>query len=125
VAPDRRLNVREWGHGGDRRVVCWPGLNLPAHAHFDEAAPLLAERFALHVQVVEPPGWTSPPLAAEDDRPTTLARLGGTPLDRFAAAVPHAEVVTLESRHDLLAEALEETLQAVGQFVTSLPWSSA
>jgi pimeloyl-ACP methyl ester carboxylesterase len=55
--------------------VCWAGLNLPAHAHFDEAGPILAERFGLGVQAVEPPGWTTPPLTPESYRPTELASL--------------------------------------------------
>jgi pimeloyl-ACP methyl ester carboxylesterase len=45
------------------------------HAHYDEAGPLLAERFGLHVQAVEPPGWTSPPLEPEAYRPSALAAL--------------------------------------------------
>ena len=67
--------TRGWGREGDPRVVCWPGLNLSAHAHFHEAGPLLAERFGLHVVAVEPPGWTTAPLAAEEYRPAALARL--------------------------------------------------
>lgn len=46
----------------------------------------------------------------------TLAQLGGRPLARFRAAVPHAEVVVLDSGHDVLADALEPTLAAVGDF---------
>ena len=47
----------------------------------------------------------------------TLERLGREPLERFRAAVPHGEVVTVESGHDLLADALDETVAAVGDFV--------
>jgi hypothetical protein len=54
----------------------------------------------------------------------TLERFGRAPLARFRAAVPHGEVVILESGHDPLADALDETVVAVGAFVTSLSWSS-
>jgi pimeloyl-ACP methyl ester carboxylesterase len=50
----------------------------------------------------------------------TLAQLGDAPLRRFGSAVPDAEVVALDSSHDLLADALDETVAAVGTFVTSL-----
>jgi pimeloyl-ACP methyl ester carboxylesterase len=73
--PVVRLLTREWGRDGDAKVVCWGGLNLSAHAHYDEAAPILAQRFGLHVQAVEPPGWTSPPLAPEGYRPSSLGAL--------------------------------------------------
>lgn len=47
----------------------------------------------------------------------TVANLGERPLQRFSAAIPHGEVVTLDSGHDLLADARDETLDAVGDFV--------
>jgi pimeloyl-ACP methyl ester carboxylesterase len=75
VAPGRRLTVRRWGNDDDPTVVCWPGLNLYAHAQFDEAGPVWAERHGLQVRAVEPPGWTSPPLPAEGYGPRALARL--------------------------------------------------
>jgi pimeloyl-ACP methyl ester carboxylesterase len=74
VAPDRGLIVHGWGRAGDPAVVCWPGLSVHAHAHFDEAGPLLAERYGLNVLAVEPPGWTSPAPAAEEYRPSVLAQ---------------------------------------------------
>jgi pimeloyl-ACP methyl ester carboxylesterase len=73
VAPDRGLAVRTWGKDGDPRVVCWPGLNLYAHAHFDEAGPVWAAQHGLHVIAVEPPGWTSRPLPPDDYLPSALA----------------------------------------------------
>ena len=65
--------TRAWGREGDLKLVCWGGLNLYPHAHFDEAGPLLAERFHLHVTAVEPPGWTSPPVEPDGYRPSALA----------------------------------------------------
>ena len=39
-------------------------------------------------------------------------------LDRFRAVVPHAEVRTIESGHDLLADAPDETMETVAAFVS-------
>lgn len=47
----------------------------------------------------------------------TLARLGEGPLERFRDRVPRAEVVTVAGGHDLLADAPEETSEAVGSFL--------
>jgi pimeloyl-ACP methyl ester carboxylesterase len=51
----------------------------------------------------------------------TLERFGQAPLERFRAAVPHGDVLTLDSGHDVLADARDETIAAVGDFVTR--WS--
>ena len=70
----RGLRFREWGTQSEQRVVCWGGLNFSPHAHFDELGPLLADRAGAHVLAIEPPGWTTPPLAADEYRPAALAR---------------------------------------------------
>ena len=73
MAPDRRLGTRRWGDG-DPRVVCWPGLTISAHAHFEEAGPRWAEAAGGAVVAVEPPGWLDEPLPDDD---YTLDRLAG------------------------------------------------
>jgi pimeloyl-ACP methyl ester carboxylesterase len=73
--------------------------------------------------VVERPSETLPRLG-ETGLPVllvvataTLASLGEGPLARFCRAVPHAEIVTLESSHDLLRDAPDETIRIVGDFL--------
>jgi pimeloyl-ACP methyl ester carboxylesterase len=111
------------------RTRTWrPALEARARAAMREddgaVVPLVAVdtlATAFHGVAVEPPsavlaGIRSPVLLIAATE--TLAALGDGPLERFRAAVPHAEVVTLDSGHDLLADALEPTLDAVGDFVT-------
>jgi pimeloyl-ACP methyl ester carboxylesterase len=76
---------------------------------------------ALYGVAVEPPsavlaGIRCPVLLVVASE--TVANLGERPLERFREAVPHAEVIALDSGHDVLADALEPTLEAVGDFVT-------
>jgi len=39
-------------------------------------------------------------------------------VERFRAAVPQAELRTIESSHDLLADAPEETIQLVAEWLS-------
>jgi len=90
----------------------------------DAVVPLVAPdtiAAAFHGVAVEPPSAALAAIrcpvlliAASE----TVAELGEQPLARFRAAVPHAEVVTLASGHDVLADALEPTIDTVGEFVT-------
>ena len=74
LAPDRRLDLREWGARPARPLFFWPGLNTSAHAQLDEAGPVWAERYGFRVLAAHPPGWGTPPLEPDDYRPSALAR---------------------------------------------------
>jgi len=90
----------------------------------DEGAlvPLVASdtiAAAFHGVAIEPPsavlaGIRCPVLLIAASE--MVAELGQQPLDRFRVAVPQAEVMELDSGHDLLVDALEPTLTAVGDF---------
>jgi len=67
------LAVREWGERAAPPLVYWPGLNAVAHVHLADAAPALAARSRSRVLAIAPPGWGSPPLAADEYRPTALS----------------------------------------------------
>jgi pimeloyl-ACP methyl ester carboxylesterase len=75
---------------------------------------------AWHGLIQEQPSSTHAALGQTDlpillvtaSRNDTAAELG-----RFRAAVPHAEVRTVESGHDLLADAPEETIRLVAEFL--------
>jgi pimeloyl-ACP methyl ester carboxylesterase len=80
---------------------------------------------AAHGVVIEPPSSTLAALGRLDLPILLLAasdtigqEWGKRALDRFRAAVPRAEVVTVESGHDLLADAPEQTIRAVGEWVS-------
>ncbi|MGH3028835.1 MAG: alpha/beta fold hydrolase [Gaiellaceae bacterium] len=90
------------------------------------AASLEAAAAALHGVIAEPPteqlaalrGTGLPVLLV-----TSGERAGGeegrAAVGRFRAAVPRAEIVHIEeSGHDLLADAPEPTIRAVGEFLT-------
>jgi hypothetical protein len=135
---DAEVRASQAGFGWDDylanargRVRSWrPALEARARAGMhddgDAIAPLVAPETlaaAFHGVTEERPSVVlgdirCPVLlvAAEE----TLAQLGDAPLQRFRAALPDADVVTLASSHDLLADALEETVAAVGAFVRSL-----
>jgi pimeloyl-ACP methyl ester carboxylesterase len=74
--------------------------------------------------VDEPPAAAYPRLAA-NDVPILLVTASGTVAEEWAAtalvrfldAVPRTEVVELESSHDLLAGAPEETIKVVGEWL--------
>lgn len=74
LAPDRRLDLNEWGAPGAPPLFFWPGLNPSAHAQLDEAGPEWAGRYGFRVLAAHPPGWGTPPLEPEEYRPTALAR---------------------------------------------------
>lgn len=82
MAPDRRLSVRSWGDG-PAAVICWPGLTITAHAHFDEAGPQWAEALGRRVVAVEPPGWLDEPLPAAEYRLEALAERAISLLDEL------------------------------------------
>ena len=75
---------------------------------------------ALHGLGAEPPSSTLPALARLD-LPILLvlaARNDTTgPTERFRAEVPHAETVTVDSDHDLLSHAPEETIALVADWL--------
>lgn len=89
------------------------------------AARLSPEAYgaAAHGTAVEPPSATVGRLAALDlpilvvAATATLAAHGKPALERFRAAVPRAEVVVVDSGHDLLADAPEETIRLVGEWL--------
>jgi pimeloyl-ACP methyl ester carboxylesterase len=74
--------------------------------------------------VDEPPAAAVPGLAA-NDVPILLVTASQTvgeewaaaALRRFLEAVPRADVVAVESSHDLLADALDETIRVVGDWL--------
>ncbi len=58
------LVVREWGDG-DRLLVYWPGLTPFGTLHLNEAGPVWAETYGLHVISISPPGVETEALPAE------------------------------------------------------------
>jgi 3-oxoadipate enol-lactonase len=82
---------------------------------------------ALHGVIAEPPteqlaalGGTSLPVLLVTSGERAGDEEGQVAVERFRAAVPHAEVVHVaDSGHDLLADAPEQTIRAVGEFLSA------
>lgn len=78
-----------------------------------------------HGTAVEPPSATLGTLAALDlpilvvAATATLAGHGKPALERFRAAVPRAAIRVVESGHDLFADAPDETIRIVGDFLAT------
>jgi pimeloyl-ACP methyl ester carboxylesterase len=66
--------VREWGPQDGIPLVLWPGLNITAGRHFDEAGPLLAAHSSLRVLAIDPPGWGTAALPDGEYGMSALAR---------------------------------------------------
>ena len=78
---------------------------------------------ALHWLGVEPPTSTFSALSGlELPILLVLASRNDTsaPVERFRTAVPAAEIRTIDSEHDLLAQAADETIALVGDWVTDV-----
>ena len=90
------------------------------------AASLEAAAAALHGVITEPPterlgdlGRTGLPVLLVTSGERAGDEAGRAAVERFRAAVPQAETVHIEdSGHDLLADAPEATIRAVGEFLT-------
>jgi 3-oxoadipate enol-lactonase len=90
------------------------------------AASLEAAAAALHGVIAEPPteqlaalGGTGLPVLLVTSGERAGDEEGRAAVERFGAAVPQAEIVHIEdSGHDLLADAPEPTIRAVGEFLT-------
>jgi pimeloyl-ACP methyl ester carboxylesterase len=118
-----------------QRARTWrSALEERVHAGMVERGGLIAPRVApetagaaWHGVVAEPPRDAIPALA-QNDVPILLLTASETvgedwaaqALRRFRAAVPRAEVVEVDSGHDLLADAPEETIRIVGDWLRSL-----
>jgi pimeloyl-ACP methyl ester carboxylesterase len=84
---------------------------------------------ALHSVITEPPteqlvalGLTGLPVLLVTSGERAGDEEGQAAVENFAASVPQAEVVHVpESGHDLLADAPEPTIRAVGEFLSRLP----
>ena len=68
------LVVREWGEAG-APLVYWPGLNPFGALALNEAGPVWAEKYALRVISISPPGLETPPLPPVEYRLSRLAAL--------------------------------------------------
>ncbi len=90
------------------------------------AASLEAAAAALHGVIAEPPterlaalGRTGLPVLLVTSGERVGDEAGRAAVERFRAAVPQAEIVHIEdSGHDVLADAPEPTIRAVGEFLT-------
>lgn len=84
-----------------------------------------ASAAALHFLALEPPSSTLPALA-ELDLPILLLLASRNDTraatERFRAAVPRATVETLDSEHDLLAHAPDETIRLVADWLLRQPF---
>jgi len=86
------IHVREWGSPDAPPLVYWHGLNPFGALELNEAGPVWAEEYGLHVLAPEAPGLLgSSPLPPAEYRPTALARrivelLDARGLDRVAYA---------------------------------------
>jgi pimeloyl-ACP methyl ester carboxylesterase len=90
------------------------------------AASPEAAAAALHGVITEPPteqlaalGRTDVPVLLVTSGERAGDEDGRAAVERFSAAVPQAEIVHIEdSGHDLLSDAPEQTIRAVGEFLT-------
>jgi pimeloyl-ACP methyl ester carboxylesterase len=116
----------------ERRPRWRPALEAQLRAGMREdggelvaAASADAAGAALHSVIVEPPtaqlpavGRTGLPVLLVTSGERAGDDEGQAPVTRFRVAVPQAEVVHVpDSGHDLLADAPEQTITAVGEFV--------
>ena len=116
-----RVRVRAWRPALEERSR--PAVEERVGAVVVRASPE-AVAAAGHGVYVERPSGTLPALGRLD-APTLLVTASDTiaqdgaqrALERFRTAVPHAEVHELESGHDLLADAPEETIDLVGSWL--------
>jgi pimeloyl-ACP methyl ester carboxylesterase len=119
----------------EQRARAWrPALEERARAGMVERGGVIASRVAPETAgaawygvVAEPPRDAVPALA-ENGVPVLLLAASETvreawaaqALRRFRDAVPRADVVEVDSGHDLLADAPEETIRIVGDLLRSL-----
>jgi pimeloyl-ACP methyl ester carboxylesterase len=118
-----------------QRARSWrPALEERVRAGMIERGGVLAPRVApetagaaWHGVVAEPPRDAIPALA-DNDVPILLLTASETigeewaaqALQRFRVAVPRADVVEVDSGHDLLADAPQETIRIVGDWLRSV-----
>ncbi len=112
----------------EQRAAAWrPAVEERLRAGMREAGDAVVARSdpraaaaALHGLTLEPPRSTLDALGRLE-LPILLVLASGNDTaaatGRFRAAVPHAEIRTIESGHDLLGEAPEETIALVGDWL--------
>ena len=114
--------VRSWRPALEERVR--GGMRESEGAIVPVVAPEVLAA-AAHGVVIEPPSSTLATLATLElpilllvASDTIGQEWGRRALERFRAAVPRAEVLTVDSGHDLLADAPDETIRAVGEWLS-------
>jgi pimeloyl-ACP methyl ester carboxylesterase len=116
-----RERATRWRPALEERIRA--GMHERAGAVVPRADPRVGAA-ALHWLGVEPPTSTFPALAGlEVPILLVLASRNDTSgsVERFRAAVPAAEIRVLDSEHDLLAHAPDETVALVGDWVVGQP----
>jgi pimeloyl-ACP methyl ester carboxylesterase len=116
-----RPHVPQWSASYERRLRV--GLREEEGAIVPVVSPEVAAAAAYGV-AAEPPSATLPrlgrlalPILLVAASETVATEHGARALARFCAAVPAAEVVELESGHDLLLDTPEATIAAVSAFL--------
>jgi hypothetical protein len=103
------ITLREWGNPDGLPLLYWNGLN--SFGSLEPTRRSQEQPSSAHRQL----GREKLPilLVTASHNDTAAER------DRFRRSVPHAEVRELESGHDLLADAPDETIALVSEWVRS------